>query len=283
MPRLTRLWGKPSQDTNPASEAITSWSAGGWRVDLACRERVCRIAFHQQVAAAFFGTRVAPPGVLAQLTPSATSDELAKLANAGEIPLGPEDVRAAVLTNAQGRLRSIVIAGLPAGSRALVETAWGPATATARGPTWFDPERGWRARYDDSLQALELTGYLPAAAWLGKGVTIAAMPAPVLGATRAQLTARYPVRGDTIALPPIEDAALATTATVTFDHGTKRVSQLAIELPFEGPARRDALVKLLEAKWGTARRNGSSLVFPSKGVQIVVREVNATLQVLLRL
>lgn len=284
VPKLTRLWGKPARGQNPASETITSWRAAGWRVDLACRERVCRIAFHQELTAAFFGSRVAPPGLLATLPPGAPAAELAKHhAGTGELPLGPEDVRAAIETDTEGRLRSIMIAGLPANAPALLERAWGAPTRTARGPTWFDPERGWRARYDESLQAVELTGYLPARAWLGSGVTIAALPAPVLGATRAQLTAKYPLRGDTIALPPIEDGSVATTAKVTFDQGTKRVSQLAIELPFDTAARRDELVKLLEAKWGAARRTGAALVFPAKGLQIVVREVQSSLQLLLKL
>jgi hypothetical protein len=282
--RLTRMWGKPARGENPASESITSWRATGWRVDLACRERVCRIAYHQELTAAFFGTRVAPPGMLATLRPGAPADELAKLrAGSGELPLGPEDVRAAIETDAEGRLRGILVAGLPVNTPALLERAWGTATRTARGLIWFDPQHGWRARYDDSLQAIELTGYLPARAWLGAGITIAALPAPVLGATRAQLTAKYPLRGDTIALPPIEDGVVATTAKVTFDQGTKRVSQLAIELPFEGPARRDELVKLLEAKWGAARRNGTALVFPAKGIHIIVREVQSSLQLLLKL
>ena len=284
VPKLTRLWGKPARGENPASESLASWRAAGWRVDLACRQHVCRIAFHQELTAAFFGTRVAPPGMLAALHPGASADELATHhAGTGELPLGPEDVRAAIETDTEGRLRGILIAGLPVETPALLERAWGAATRTARGPTWFDPEHGWRARYDESLQALELTGYLPARVWLGAGVTIAALPAPVLGATRAQLTAKYPLRGDTIALPPIEDGVRSTTAKVTFDQGTDRVSSLKIDLPFEGSARRDELVKLLEAKWGAARRNGSALVFPAKGLQIVVREAQSSLQLLLAL
>ena len=284
VPKLTRLWGKPARGDNPANETITSWRAAGWRVDLACRARVCRIAFHQELTAAFFGSKVAPPGLLATLHPGAPADELAKHhAGTGELPLGPEDVRAAIETDTEGRLRSILIAGLPANTPALLASAWGTATRTVRGPTWFDPDHGWRARYDESIQAIELTGYLPARAWLGAGVTIAALPAPVLGATRAQLTAKYPLRGDTIALPPIEDGSISTTAKVTFDQGTKRVSQLAIELPFDNSTRRDELVKLLEAKWGRARRNGAALVFPAKGIQIVVKEVQSSLQLLLKL
>src|SRR5665647_388192 len=59
--KLTKQWGKPATAVNAASEGITSWGGAEWRVDVACREALCRLAFHHSLTAAFFGGTVAPP------------------------------------------------------------------------------------------------------------------------------------------------------------------------------------------------------------------------------
>ncbi|HEU0034068.1 MAG TPA: hypothetical protein VFQ53_25750 [Kofleriaceae bacterium] len=292
--KLTRIWGTPVHATNLANESVTSWTNPAWRVDLACRGDVCRMAFHKALTADYFGTQVVPPGALAAIKPWMQKNELAKIlpryVAASDVPAGPEDVRLTVDLAKDGRLRSVLVSGLPPTARALLEHAWGAPTEGTHGPTWWNPRQGWRAQYDASLMALQLFPYVPAAKLLGPGVGIAAFTQPVLGATKEQLQKSYPMiafekGGGTIALPPIEDGIHVTMATIAFDANTHRVRKLALELPFETPARRDELVKLLESKWGLAKsQQAGVLTFPAAKVRIEAREqTSSTLLVTLEL
>lgn len=279
---LTRRWGKPARATNLANEALVSWRAASWRVDVACRGELCRLAFHQPLAPAFFGAAVAPPGALAALQPWARRAEveraLPRFARGAELPAGPEDVRLAVELDRQGRLRSVLVAGLPDDGRAIVERAWG---APGDGDTWWNGAAGWRARLDDGLRTLQLFPYVPAAKLLGTGAGIAALPRPILGATRDQIARAY---GAGFTLPPIEDGLGATAVHITYDAGG-RATALAIELPFATAARRDELLRLLEAKWGAATRTQAGYTFAAstQGLTIEAREHAASLQLRLRL
>ena len=261
--KLTALWGKPARAMNLAAEALTSWSGNGWRADLACREGLCRLAYHQPLDAAYFGNAVAPPAVLGGLKPWMQRAEIEKLLPRfahGEIPAGREDVRIALDLDREGRLRSVLVAGMPDTARAVLEQAWGPRDASG---TWWNPQGGWRAKLDEDLHSLQLFPYVPAARLFGAGPTIAALPKPILGATRDKLAAAYPA----LALPPIEDGLGPTSVAVTFDR-KGIATKLAITLPFATQARRDELVKLFAAKWGSATQTGQTYVFPTRTPKI---------------
>lgn len=275
VPKLEKLWGKATRATNLASESLTSWSTASWRVDLACRGELCRLAFHEPLAPAFFGAAPQAPGALASLRPGMTKAELQKLSPrhlASDIPAGPEDVRVTVSLAKSGHVQGVVLAGLPANARALLDKAWGAATTTADGPTWFNADRGWRAVLHEDLALVQLTGYISAAKILGAGPGIALLAKPVLGAFREQILAAYPVqtRADgkklVIELPPSE--AGTGRVVVSFDTKNMRANKLAFELPYESEARRDELLKLMAMKWGTPA-NGA---FPTKDVKISVAD-----------
>ena len=270
--KRTALWGRPAKAMNLAAEALTSWTGNGWRADLACREGLCRLAYHQPLDAAYFGNAVAPPAPLAGLKPWMQRAEIEKLLPRfarGEVPAGPEDVRLALDLDRDGRLRSVLIAGMPETARAVLEKAWGPRDASG---TWWNPHAGWRAKLDEDLHALQLFPYMPAARLFGAGPTIAAMPKPILGSTRDKLAAAYPV----LALPPTEDGLGPTAVAVSFDR-KGFANKLVITIPFATQARRDELVKLFAAKWGAPAQTGPDYVFPTKTPKIEAREAAGSL------
>jgi hypothetical protein len=272
VPRLEKLWGAPTQATNIASEAIASWTSKTWRVDLSCREALCRMAFHQPLTAAFFGAAPEPPGVLASLRPGMSRDDVAKLSPrhlTEDVPAGPEDVRVTVDLAKSGHVRSVLVGGLPPNARALLEKAWGAGTV------WFNPDRGWRAELDDNLHTLQLTGYIPTTKILGGGPGIALFAKPLLGATREQIVAAYPMaRADgkrlVIELPPSEGGV--GRVVLVFDPTKLRVKRMTIELPYDTDARRAELLKLMSVKWGTPTAKSAVLVFPTDTVQIEVSD-----------
>jgi hypothetical protein len=277
-PRLEKLWGAPVVETNAANEPITTWKSSSWRVDLSCRGELCRMAFHQPLTAAFFGGQAQPPGVLAGLRPGMTRAEVAQLAPrylTSDVPAGPEDVRVTVDMAKSGHVRSVLLGGLPANARAILEKAWGASAESADGRVWFNPERGWRAELVDSLQTLQLTGYIPASKILGGGPGIALFAKPVLGATRDQIAASYPTMVKSagaklvIELPPSEGGV--GRLVLAFDQ-TQRAKKLTMELPYDTEARRDELLKLMTAKWGTPTPRSAVLVFPTSQVKVEVTD-----------
>jgi hypothetical protein len=278
--KLARLWGKPAQATNLASEMLTSWITPAWRVDLACRGERCRIAYHRPLDAAFFGAAAAPPGPLATLRPWMQHAEIATLvprfATGGELPAGPEDVRLALDFDREGRLRSVLVSGLPAGARGVLERAWGPRDAAG---IWWNPDGGWRAILDEGLHALQLFPYVPAGRLLGPGPGIAALPRPILGATRDQLAKVYPTP---LTLPPTEDGVGPIPVGIDFD-ANGHANRVTIALPCATSARKDELIKLLEAKWGAAKRTKQGRAFSAAPLTIEVREEPDALVIVLRL
>lgn len=288
--RLAKRWGTPVRESNAANEAITSWTRDGWRIDLSCRNALCRLAFYEPLTAAFFGAAVTPPGVLAPLRPGAPRAEIAKLSPhhlAEHVPAGPEHVRVSLDLERGAVLRSVVITGLPANARALLEHAWGAPLSSDRGPVWFNADRGWRAVYEPGLHTVHLTGYVPAVRFLGPGPGIAALARPILGATREQVVAAYPQvrvtkQRATLALPPMEGGT--GTLEASFDPLTTRITRLSIRLPFDTAARRDELVKLMTAKWGTPRRvRAGVLAFPTGRLRLEAVERASVLELRLGL
>jgi len=287
--RLAALWGAPAHAENAAHESVTSWSDSAHRVDMACREARCRLAFHELLGAAFFGTEVAPPGELARVRPGMSRDDVRAVAphhaGGGVVPVGYEDVRTSLDFDATGRVRDVMIGGLPASGRALLERAWGKAAETPRGLLWLGTG-GWRAIYDETLRTLQLAGYITAAQLLGPGPGIAALPRPVLGATPDQVAAAYPTfHASTIDLPATEAAALATP--VALDVTAGRVTGVTIPLAFDSPARRDELLALLAAKWGKPvhRTDAGARIYayPVPRLAIEARERPGVLELRLRL
>ena len=284
--KLTKQWGKPAKAVNAAAEGITSWGGAGWRVDVACRQTLCRLAFHSSLTAKFFGGSVAPPGALAGLKLGMTRDQIDGLFASGvEVPAGPEDVRLSVDIGKDNRIRSIVIAGLPANAGELMNAAWGQATAVEAKPTWFNPSTGWRARYDQTLQLVQLTEYMPVMSLLGHGDKLAL---PLIGLTQAQLAKVYPKLqtskvGTHVALPPTEFSTALTMIGLSFDPHTGKSSGAVFAIPFDSLAHKDLLVKVLEAKWGKGQekleRGQRVMTFPAAKtrVQVLVDRANELL------
>jgi hypothetical protein len=284
--RLTKQWGKPAKTVNAAREGITSWGGGEWRVDVACRQALCRLAFHHSLTAAFFGGTVAPPAALGSIKLGMTRDQLAAVfASGAEVPAGPEDVRLSVDVGTDGRVRSVVIAGLPAHAGELMNAAWGRGTEVDTKPTWFNPNSGWRARYDANLQLVQLSEYMPVMSLLGAGDKLAL---PLIGLTQEQLAKVYPRLstskiGTQVALPPTEFATALTTIGLSFDPHTGKTAAAVFALPFDTLAHKDLLVKVLEAKWGKGReqiqRGQRVLTFPAAKtrVQVLVDRANELL------
>lgn len=280
--KLTRLWGSPTLAKNPANETLTSWSKAAWRVDMACRNTLCRLAFHQRLTPTFFGEAVAPPGVLGALVPGMSREQVTAIAplHAGgaDVPAGFEDVHVKVDVASTGVLRSVVVVGLPVDARELVTQAWGTPTDSDRGPQWIG-DRGWRAFYDPELRALELVPHVTVAQLLGNGPGIAALARPLLGAHHDQIVAAYPTfvakaKGTgTLALPPIESSTRPTTLALAFDKA-QRATSLTMVLPYTDRNARGTLLKLLAAKWGVpAARPGNVLTFPTGKIRIQARDL----------
>ncbi len=278
--QLGKRWGKPATATNAAAEGVVSWTADGWRVDVACRKPLCRLAFHQLLTPSFFGASAGPPGPLSRIRLGMTRDQVRDVspvfATGAELPAGPEDVRVAVDVGTDHRVRSLLISGLPAHAPTLLTSAWGTPMQVADAPTWFDPKRGWRARFDPRLGVVQLTEYMPVLALLGTGDKLAL---PLLGLTQQQVESAYPKRrpikgGIAVALPPTEFATTVTTIGLSFDPMTGRSTTAVFALPFETPQHKDALVAALEAKWGKGREKVDAgkrvLTFPSAKQRIRV-------------
>jgi hypothetical protein len=273
--KLTRLWGKPIPRTNLANEGLVSWRAGGTRVDVACRESLCRLAYHRELGAAFFGTSVGAPGSLASIaigTPRANVP--APYASGDEVPAGVEDVR--VVVDLDERVKGFRIVGLPSTAGDALAAAWGAPIVIDSVPTWFAPKRGMRARYDAKLGVVQIAEYMPIAALLGPGDQIAL---PILGLTEKQLAAAYPKfraqqGGGTIALPPTELASAPTMIGVALDPRSGEVARAMFAVPFVTAANKAAVVAVLEAKWGKAQlvdRGGAKrLTFPSSKARVEV-------------
>jgi hypothetical protein len=276
VPKLEKQWGKPNVATNLANESITSWSSPAWRADLSCKGELCRMAFHQPLTAAFFGAQVQPPGALAGLRPGMTRSELTQLSPrhlATDVPAGPEDVRVTVDVAKSGHVRSVIVGGLPANGKTILEKAWGASTESDDGRVWFNADRGWRAVLMESLGTLQISAYIPASKILGGGPGIALLAKPVLGMTREQITAAYPtvarVQGKklVIEMPPSEGGM--GRLVLVFDQ-TQRARKMTLELPYDTETRRDELLKLMSAKWGTPTPRSATLVFPTDQVKIEV-------------
>ncbi len=273
--KLTSLWGTPIKRTNLANEGLVSWRSGGTRVDVACREALCRLAYHRELGAAFFGKAVGAPGSLASV---AIGTERAKVpalyANGTEVPAGVEDVR--VVVDIEDRVKGYRIVGLPPTAGDALAAAWGTPVIIDSLPTWFAPQRGLRARYDAQLGVVQIAEYMPLVALLGQGDRIAL---PIVGLTQKQLAAAYPKfravnGGGTIALPPTELASAPTMIGVAIDPTSGEVARAMFAVPFATAANKAAVVAVLEAKWGKSRlidRAGQKrLTFPSSKARVEV-------------
>ncbi len=284
--KLTSLWGTPLPRTNLANEDLVSWRSGGTRVDVSCRESLCRLAYHRELGAAFFGTAVGAPGSLASLPIGTPRGKVpAMYATGAEVPAGVEDVR--VVVDLDERVNGFRIVGLPPNAGDALAAAWGAPVVIESQPTWFSPQRGLRARYNASLGVVQIAEYMPLAALLGQGDRIAL---PVLGMTEKQLATTYPKfratqGGGTITLPPTELASAPTMIVTAFDPANGVVARAAFAVPFVTAANKAAVVAVLEAKWGKARvvdRAGQKrLTFPSskERVEVAVDDAGGVLVV----
>jgi hypothetical protein len=126
-----------------------------------------------------------------------------------------------------------------------MNAAWGKATEIDTKPMWFNPNTGWRARYDASLGVVQLSEYMPLMSLLGPGDKIAL---PLIGLTPDQLAKVYPkmavtTAGASVQLPPTEFATALTMIGLQFDPQTGKTATAVFALPFDTLAHKDLLGK----------------------------------------
>lgn len=132
----------------------------------------CTIHFHpHKPIEAMFGKAIMPPGELAKVAPGMRP---AALKAATNLPFENDtqsmirrldfDGAVEVVGVVDGRLYMLAY-DVPAGGRAAIEKAWGPAAVTPGGEAiWFDANTGWSVVAevdDDKAMRLRFIGYLP--------------------------------------------------------------------------------------------------------------------------
>lgn len=209
-----------------------------------------------------------PFGALEVVKAGMTRDEvLSALPNAqrdGEsvrVPVGVESLMAKIDFDFTGHL-DVVRITVPASARAILEKAWGKPTADG---TWFDRKKRWRADLDGENE-LMIGSFVPLAEILGRGPDGLAETQAMLGATPAELTARF---GNRIKETEI-DSLFAEAGTKDYElllpvtehckynpqlHGevvNGRIAVLHFSLCSSDEVARRAALASIESKWGRA-------------------------------
>jgi hypothetical protein len=210
-----------------------------------------------------------PFGALEVLKQGMTRDEvLSALPNAqrdGEsvsVPVGVEDLMAAIDFDFTDHL-DVVRITVPDTARELLAKAWGKPTAT---DTWFDRKKRWRADLDGDNE-LMIGPFTPLAEVLGKGPDGLAETKAMIGATPAELTARFgarikevPVENDDgeatgekrfeLLLPATEHCKFFTHLDGELAGG--RIAKLHLGQCYGDEAGRRAALASMERAWGRA-------------------------------
>lgn len=217
---------------------------------------------------AVLGSLPHPFGALEVIKPGASREDiLTALPNARRdgdehivVPVGVEDLVAKIDIDFTGHL-DVVRIRVPDSASALLEKAWGKPTTNG---TWFDRKKRWRADLDGG--ELMIGSFVPLAELVGKGPDGLAEKQAILGATPAELTARFGARvreveadGDAekgsekrfeLLLPATDVCAYYTTAEAELASG--RVSKLHVQQCADDESQRRAALAALERAWGRA-------------------------------
>jgi hypothetical protein len=148
------------------------------------------------------GRAARPFGPLTAVRPRMTRAELLAAVPGAQadgtvmwVPTGIDGVTVEMSFDRGDRLGEIIYR-MPLAVRPVLIEAWGPLVPQAE--TWFDRERGWRARMrEDAIKrevAVVLSGFTPFADVIGRGPDGLAEPTALLGASLRELRDRFGAR-----------------------------------------------------------------------------------------
>ena len=211
-----------------------------------------------------------PFGALEVLKPGISRDEiLSAIPNARRdgddkivVPLGVEDLMADIDIDYTGHL-DVVRIKLTETAKAVLTKAWGKPTSTG---AWFDRKRRWRADLDE-MNELMIGAFTPLAELVGKGPDGLAETKALIGATPAELTARFGDRihevdvenenGDATGEKRYELLVPATDVCKFYTHvearlTAGRVAKVLVSQCYDDEPQRRAALVAIEGKWGKA-------------------------------
>ena len=247
-----------------------------------------------ETTAATFGKAVGPFGKVAKLKLGMTEADAKaaapELFGAGgpQKVSSPEEALDYTLVFDLGRLVRIDISSTSfTNLEELVAQAWGPGTPGknllgGEQMFWFSPQTHTRARADSSR--FELAEYLPLEELLGPDkATIAALPAPIVGASLDDLKRDYSTRMKPddahlyIYLPPAEWDREHVQVFALYSERKKKVSDYQFDIGDEGtPAAKEASLAVFKKKWGEPKllksygSDRETMVFHSKNPLIEI-------------
>lgn len=265
---LEKAWGKPAAGTEWHDENT------GWRAQLDCKKDVpCNLDFtaytppKPEAKADLFPAKIGPPVAVAsiktfeeaQKVPGMTKEFSLELADGVVVQLG---------SDRSGNVGSYSVTATEAVKEMLTKQ-WGApqegGPAAKAVASWSDPATGWRAWLvpgaqmgSKSAYVLSIGTFTPMTTLLGTGPDIAALPTPILGATKDDILKAYPtaVARDeekvTIGFPATEHSDYPTIVKVELDEG--KATTMEIDLPFQ-PQGKDAVFALLKQKWGEPKKD----------------------------
>ena len=227
-----------------------------------------------------------PFGALEVVKPGASREDiLSALPNARRdgdehvtVPVGVDDLVAHIDIDFSGHL-DVVRIDVPESAQALLAQAWGKPNANG---SWFDRKKRWRADLEGG--ELMIGPFVPLAEVAGKGPDGLAEKQAILGATPAELTARFGARvrevdvenddGEKTGEKRIEVLMPATDVCKYYTHAEGelsggRVAKLHVDQCFDDESQRRAALASLEKVWGRAvpARSAADLpVFSFAGV-----------------
>jgi len=217
------------------------------------------------LTAAYFGkTPATPPGELAKLEPTMKMEEAKKVSPKATTPGMSRDGIEGVSIGAQEQPEGTIdlLVYLPGDKASLVTEAWGPGQKTDRGGTpitvWFNPQQGIRAALDEGDKdraVLRFEAYTPVAKLLGEGKDLPFLDKGFEGKTLEELKTLYPAlaRGAYLNLPATEWEFGGDISLSPYPGG-KPIESLAFSIPFKTPEGQAEIMKVIEAKWGKAKK-----------------------------
>ena len=210
------------------------------------------------------GTQPRPFGPLSPVRGGMTRDEvLGVLSGAmrdGDrvwMPTGIEDTTAEITFDAANRVDTITY-HLPLSARRALVTAWG--TPVPQTNTWLERTLRWRVRLgEDAVRRkieLTFTPFTPFADLLGRGPDALADQTPIIGASLAELRARFSARlvesgaVAELSMPGATDVC-STASQLLLELANHRVKRLKLSQCYdEQDVNRRAALAAMEHHWG---------------------------------
>lgn len=295
---LVKRWG-PSRTTAPG---IVEWNGPLWHANHSCTKdgSACSVEFERPLrplTAAFFGTRVAPPGDLAKLRLEMSLAEAKTIVPSlvgpfatTDTDLGVDDVEAAIVVTETSGVLAITIRLKTDAALTMLRNAWGNELEMtdqhhAHGRDCWQGE-AWRACIDvvtGSWRTIQFEQRITLASVLGEGEQVA-YAAGVLGATRAQLETKFgalhaPVHCGgcpRLIMPSSELGAMYMDFHIESD----KVVRFDLLISYGGEKQRAAVFDMLLAKWGAKAKLPSdvadekAIVLRAKAPHVALTDVH---------